>query len=59
MIKGASDFVEGRTSLNVTMLPCLVAIGIVVGEIIFLISHVASSDHVFRELCNFVGGSFS
>ena len=49
---------EGSSLLNVTTLLRLVAIGIDVAEI-FLIYHVASRDHVFKGLCNFVGGSFS
>ena len=49
---------EGSSSLNVTTLPGLLAIGIVVVEM-FLIYHVASQDHMFWGLCNFVGGSFS
>ena len=32
MIKGPSNFVGGSSSLNITTLPGLVAIGIVVGE---------------------------
>ena len=57
VIKGSSNFMEGGSSLNVTTLPGLVAMGIVV--MMFLIYHVASHDLVLKGLCNFVGGSFS
>ena len=33
VIKVSSDFIEGSSSLNVTILPGLVAIGILVAEI--------------------------
>ena len=64
MVKGSSEFMEGSSSLYVTTLSCLVAIGIVVVELCYLfvlclIYHVAPHDHVFKGLCNFVGGSSS
>ena len=40
----------GGSSLYVTSLPGLVAIGIVVVEV--LIYHVTSSDHTFKGLCD-------
>ena len=48
-----SDFTEGISSLNVTTLP-----GLVVVEM-FFIYYVASCDHIFKGLSNFVGGSIS
>ena len=57
VVKGASEFVERGSSLNVTNLSGLVAIGIVV--VMFLINYLASRDHVFKELCNDVDESFS
>lgn len=44
--------------MNVTTLPGLVAMGIVVMEM-FLIYCMASHDQMFKVLCNFVGGSFA
>ena len=55
MIKGSSDFVEGSSSLNVTTLPGLAVIRIVVVEIMFLIYHMTSGGHVFKRLSNVVG----
>ena len=55
MIKGSSDFVEGSSSLNVTTVPGLAVIRIVVVEILFLIYHVTSGGHVFKRLCDVVG----
>ena len=55
----SSHFMEGSFSLNVTTPPGSVTIGIVAVEIVFSIYHVASSGHVFKELCKLVGGSFS
>ena len=56
VIKGSSDLMEESFSLNVTSLPSLVAISIVVAEIIFYIYYLASRDPVFKGLCkeNFV-----
>ena len=54
-----SDYMEVSSSLNVTILSGLVAMDIVVVEDIFLVYLVASRDHVFKSLCNFLGGSFS
>ena len=58
-IKGSSDFIEGSFSLNVTTLPGLVALGIVVVEKMILIYDMTLHDHVFKGFCNFVGDSFS
>ena len=55
VIKGSSDFVEGSSSLNVTTLPGLAVIRIVVVEIMFLIYHMTSGGHVFKRLSNVVG----
>ena len=51
MIKGSPEFMQGSSSLNVTTLSGLVVIGIVVVEM-FLIYHMASSEHVLKRLCN-------
>ena len=59
MIKEFSNFMVGSFSLDVTTLPGLVSISLVLVDIVFLIHHVASSDHVFEDLYNFVGGKFS
>ena len=58
-LQGSSDFMEVSSSLNVINLPGLMAIGIAVVEVMFLIYYVASHDYVFKDLCNFVDGSFS
>ena len=58
-IKGFLDFMERGSSANVANLPDLVAISIVVVEIMFLIYHVTSRDHMFKGSCNIVGESFS
>ena len=58
VIKGSSDFMEGSPSLSVTTLLGLATIVILLVEM-FLIYNVASRDHIFKGLCNFVGGSFS
>ena len=59
VIKRSSDLLEGRSSLNVSILPgfTMVTTGIVIIEKMFLIYHVASCDHVLKGLCKFVGGS--
>ena len=44
---------ERRSSINVTTLPGLLAVGLVVVEI-FFIHLVASRDHMFKGFCNFV-----
>ena len=55
MIKGTSNFMKG----TITTPPGLVATDIVIVEIMLLNIPVASSEHVFKRLCNFVDGSFS
>ena len=57
VVKGSFDVMEGSSSLNAATLPDLVGIGIVVVKIMFY--HMASRYHLFKGLCNFVGGSFS
>ena len=54
-----SDFIEGSSSLNVTTLPDLVALKIMVVKKMNLIYDMTSRDHVFKEFYNFVGDSFS
>ena len=48
VIKVSSDVMDGNSSLNVTTLPRLVMIGIVVVEM-FFICHVASLVHMFES----------
>ena len=58
VVKGSSDFMEGSSSLNVTALSGLVAMGIVaVG--MFSVYRLALRGKVFKRLCNFMGGSLS
>ena len=59
VIKGSSDFMEKSSSWSVTTLSGLVAIDVDVVVIVILIYLVASRDHIFKGLCNFVGGSIS
>ena len=62
MIKGSCDFMEGSSSLYVTMKLHLVGFD---GDRhrgrgdMFLIYHVTSRDHVFKGLFDFIGGGFS
>ena len=58
-IKGFFDFMERRSLVNVAILQGLVAIRIVVVEIMFLIYHVASRDHMFKGSSNILQESFS
>ena len=44
---------------HVTNLPGLVDTSIAVSEDIFLTDLVTSRDHVFKEFCDFMEGSFS
>ena len=53
VIKGSFDFMKGSSSSG------LVVIGTGVAARMLLIYHVASRDHVLKELCNFESGSFS
>ena len=59
VIKGSSDFMKGTYSFNIATISGLVAIDTVVVEIMLLIYHLASRDHVFKGLCNFARRSFS
>ena len=52
--KWSFEFMEGRSSLNIITLPGLVAIDIVVVEIMFLIYHMESRNHVLKALSSFV-----
>ena len=58
-IKGFFDFMERSCLVNVATLQGLVAIRIVVVEIMFLIYHVASHDHMLKGSNNIVRESFS
>ena len=46
---------EGSSTLYVTSLPVLVAMGIVVVKIMFLIYHETSHNHVFKGLYDLLG----
>ena len=59
VIEDSSDLMEESSSLNVSSLPSLMAIGIGVVEIILNNYQLASHDHVFKELWNFVAESLS
>ena len=50
------DFKGGSSSLNVTTLPNVVALGIVDGKY-FLICHMILQDHVIEGSCDFMGRS--
>ena len=50
---------KGTYSFNIATISGLMAIDTVVVEIMLLIYHLASRDHVFKGLCNFVRRSFS
>ena len=58
-IKGFFDFMERSCLVNVATLQGLVAIRIVVVEIMFLIYHVASHDHMLKGSNNIARESFS
>ena len=48
VIKRSCNFMEGSSSFYATTLPCWM----------FLIYHVTTRDHVFKDLCDLVGGKF-
>ena len=53
-------FMVGSPSPYVTTLVTLVASGIMVVEIeTFMICHLISKEHVFKEFCQFMGWRFS
>lgn len=58
LVKTASDFMEECSSLNLTNLPGLAAIGTVVVEVMFLIYNMPLRDQVFIECARFVGARF-
>ena len=50
---------KGSSSLYVTTLPGLVGVGIVAVELIFFSSYrMTLRDHLFKGLCDLMGGSF-
>ena len=57
MIKGSCNSTEGSLSLYVMTLPGHGDRGS--GDVKFLTYHLTSHDHLFKELYNFICGSFS
>ena len=50
----------GRSpSRYVIILPSLMAIGTLVRDIVALVCHVISKDHMIKGSCDFMGGSLS
>ena len=52
-----NDFMVRRSSRYVSILPSLVAIGPVVVQILVLVRHTNSQDHVSNGSCDFTGRS--
>ena len=60
LIKGCSDFIKGSSSLNATKRTKFGVHRHCGGRSnMFLVYYVASCEHVFKQLFNFEGGSFS
>ena len=58
MNNGLSSFMAGKSSRYVAILPSKVAIDyLIIGDIMVLVCHVISLDHVIKGSCELEGGS--